>query len=300
MAGSIRRISRVASPSPTDLASVRVEISGGKGRNVSLGTALEALRDRRLSQAERNAIQCLVRAVHLLRTRARMAGIDDAGTGVKLILRDKDATNGGPWATVGSISVGSRNGLSSRSGGRANPNVLISVDAAVHELAHVAQFARMPTTAKPHAAILEGIADTVAMLATGDDTLGEEFFLRDATGRYQGSIRELGRKSTSGPPVGPVVKHYHDAISPAVEEHAAGGVVSAAFADIRARLGRDRAEQLVWAVIRDRSAWTTGGNWRELVLAMRRAAGALWPNDAKAGEALEAALARTGLASAAA
>jgi hypothetical protein len=284
----------------TDLTSVRVELSGGKGHNVSLGTALEALRDRRLSQAERNAIHAIVRAVQLLRTRARMSGIDDAGTGVKLILRDRDATTGGPWATVGSINVGTRNGLSARSGGRANPNVLITVDAAVHELAHVAQFARMPSTVTPHAAILEGIADTVSMLATNDDTLGEEFFLRDATGRYEGSIRELGRKTTSGPPVGPVVKHYHDAISPSVEEHAAGGVVSAAFAEIRTRLGRDRAEQLVWAVIRDRSAWTTGGSWRELVLAMRRAVAAVWPNDSLAVDAVEAALARTGLASAAA
>lgn len=297
MAGSIRRIARVAAPSQTDLASVRVELAGAKGKNVSLGSALEALRDRRLSQAERNAIMALVRAVQLLRTRARMNGIDDAGTGVRLILRDKDATAGGPWATVGSVSVGSRNGLINRSGGRANPNVLLSIDAAVHEMAHVVQFARMPATVTPNAAILEGIADTVAMLATNDDTLGEEFFLRDASGRYQGSIRELGHKTTSGPAVGPVVKHYHDAISPSVEEHAAGGVVSAAFTIIRTQLGRERAEQLVWAVIRDRSAWNSGGTWRELVLAMRRAAAAV---DQTAVNAVEAALRRTGLASAAA
>jgi hypothetical protein len=50
-------------------------------------------------------------------------------------------------------------------------------------------------------------------------------------------------------------------------------------------------------VIRDRSAWTTGGTWRELVLAMRRAAGAV---DQAAVNAVEAALRRTGLASAAA
>jgi hypothetical protein len=242
MAGSIRRISRVAAPSTTDLASVRVEIAGERGRNVALGTALEALRDRRLSAAERNAIHAIVRAVQLLRTRARMSGIDDAGTGVRLILRDKDATARGPWATVGSISVGTRNGLTNVAAGRANPNVLITVDAAVHELTHVAQFARMPSTVTPHAAILEGIADTVAMLATNDDTLGEEFFLRDAQGRYRGSIRDLGAKTTSGPPVGPIVRHYHDAISPSVEEHAAGGVVSAAFAEIRSRIGRERAE----------------------------------------------------------
>jgi hypothetical protein len=294
MAG-IRRISRATPPTTGDLASVRVELAGERGRNVALGTALEALRDPRLTAAERAAIHALVRAVQLLRTRARMAGIDDAGTGVKLILRDKDATSHGPWATTGSISVGTRNGLASRSGGRANPNVLITVDAAVHELTHVAQFARMNENATPNGAILEGVADTVAMLATNDDTLGEEFFLRDANGRYRGAIRELGQHTTSGAPVGPVVKHYHDAISPSTEDHAAGGVVSAAFALVRSSLGRERAEQLVWAVIRDRSAWVTGGSWRELVLAIRRAAATIWPADAAAAHAVEGALQRTGL-----
>lgn len=278
---------------------MRVEIAGTRGARTRLGTALEALRDRRLTAAERAAITALVRAVQLLRERAQMAGIDDAGAAVKLILRDGDATTRGPWATVGSIAVGSRNGLAARVGGRARPDMLITVDAAVHELAHVVQFARMPSNVTPHAAILEGIADTVAMLATGDDTLGEGFFRVDASGRHRGSIRELGAKTTSGPSLGPVVRHYRDAISPSVEEHAAGGVVSTAFADIRSRLGRDRAEQLVWAVIRDTTAWTKGGSWKELVLAIRRAAASTWPGDTAAAAAVEAALLRTGLDAAA-
>lgn len=299
MAVSVRRIARVTPPSATDLARVRVELSGAHGTRTALGTALEALRDRRLTAAERAAIHALVRAVSLLRTRARMAGIDDAGTGVKLILRDADATARGPWATVGSIAVGSRNGMAHRSNGRARADVLLTVDAAVHELAHVAQFARMPGTVTPHAGILEGIADAAAILATGDDTLGEEFFHRDAAGRYRGSIRELGAKSTSGPSLGPVVKHYRDAISPSVEEHAAGGVVSATFASVRSRLGRERAEQLLWAVVRDRDAWKSGGSWKELVLAIRRAAASIFPNDPAATQAVEASLAVTGLDAAA-
>jgi hypothetical protein len=294
-----------ASPAPSplaaaDLARVRVQLAGKGGSLADLGSAADALRDARLTDAERDAIEALVRAVELLRTRGGMVGIDDAQRGVRLVLRDSDAGSRGPWATAGRVSVGAKNALASRAGDRARTDVLLTVDAAVHELTHVVQFAKIPSSATPHAAILEGIADTVAMLATNDDTLGEGYYKRDASGRYRGAIRELGDHVVSGPTLGGVIRRYQDAIAPGAEEHAAGGVVSATFSQVRARLGRERAEQLVWAVIRDTPAWKSGGSWRELALAIRRDAAAIWSTDPAALAAVDAALAATGLDAAAA
>jgi hypothetical protein len=296
-------IHRAAPPRPqptqADLSAVLVELPAAKGKRRSLGTAAQALQSGQLTQVERNAVLVLVEAVRLLRERAAYAGIDDAGSAVRLLLRDQEATDRGPWATVGMVAVGSRNGLASRTGGRANPHVVLTVDAAVHELAHVMQFQRMDRNAKPHSAILEGIADAAAILATDDDTLGEEFFLRDANGRHRGSIRELGAKRTSGPPLGPVVTSYRDVQRGDVQEHAAGGVVSATFRSLRAGIGRERAEQLLWAVIRDQPAWKAGGSWKELVESMRRQAQVLWSADQAALAGVEQALRATGLDAAA-
>jgi hypothetical protein len=294
MTGPVTAAAALTPLTAADYAAVRVQLA-----SKDLGSALDALRDSRLTQAERDAIEAIVRAVQLLRTREGFAGIDDAGHGVRLVLRDKDADTRGPWATNGRVAVGARNALASRAGGRARTDVLLTVDAAVHELTHVLQFARMPGSATPNAAILEGMADSMAMLATDDDTLGEGYYKQDANGRYRGAIRELGAHTVSGPTLGPVYKHYADAIGPKAEEHAAGGVVSATFIAIRGRLGRERAEQLLAAVIRDTEAWRSGGTWRDLALALRRDAAATWPGDAAAIAAVNAALASTGLDAAA-
>lgn len=292
--GPVTRSAALSQPTAADLASVRVQLMV-RGKRQSLGSALEALRDTRLTAAERHAITALVHAVKLLRERAGLNGIDDAGAGVQLLLRDSDASERGPWATVGQVAVGAKNGLATRRGGAARTDVLLTVDAAVHELAHVVQFGRMDTAAKPHPALLEGIADAAAILATGDDTLGEEFFHVDANGRHRGSIRELGARTTSGPALGKVVTNYHDALRPGTGEHTGGGVVSKTFMLVRDRLGRDRAEQLLWAVIRDGQAWSKGGSWKELASALRRQAAAVWAGDAAALAAVDAALAATGL-----
>jgi hypothetical protein len=297
--GPVTRSVAALQPTAADLARVHVTLSAARGRPESLGTALEALRDRRLTAAERQAIMALVHAVMLLRERATLNGVDDAGAGVELLLRDRDASERGPWATVGQVAVGAKNGLATRRGSAARADVLLTVDAAIHELTHVVQFGRMAKTAKPHPALLEGIADAAAILATGDDTLGEEFFHVDANGRHRGSIRELGARTTSGPALGHVITRYQDAIKPGTEEHAGGGVVARAFMEVRARLGRERAEQLLWAVIRDTTAWNKGGSWKDFVLALRRQASTVWAGDAAASSAVEAALTATGLDAAA-
>ncbi|MCW2927200.1 MAG: hypothetical protein JWM86_1168 [Thermoleophilia bacterium] len=279
-----------------DAERVQVAIAGPGGRRTAVGSAAAALRDRRLTAAERAAIRALVRAVELLRERAQLAGIDDAGTGVTLVLRDGDASKRGPWATVGTVSVGTRNALAGRSSVPARADALLTVDAAVHELVHVVQFATMPEGATPHAGILEGIADAAAILATGDDLLGEDFFVRDAAGRPRGAIRDVGSARSGVKTLGHVVTDYAAATRAGVEEHAAGGVVTATFIALRDQVGRERAEQLLWLVIRDRAAWQQGGSWRSLAEAIRRGAAQL--NDPALNAAADVALARTGLAAA--
>lgn len=292
---SVSAVRSGAVPRASDRSLVRVSIALGSGGRVDLGDATAALRDRRLTAAERAAVDALVRAVMLLRVRDGFAGIDDAGTAVRLVLRDREADSGGPWATNGEVNVGARNALVDRDHGRARPGMLLPVDVALHELVHVVQFARMPKGAHPHSAIMEGIADAAAMLATDDDTLGEGYYRVDADGRPRGAVRELGARRASGPPVGGIVTTYEQATRTSTEAHAAGGVVSATFRSLRGRIGRERAEALLWRVVRDPQAWTSGGSWRSLADAIRRAAVAGWPDDPTVASAAAAALHDTGL-----
>jgi len=277
----------------TDAARVRVRLQTADGL-VELGRPDVARRDKRLTRGERQAIDNIVEAIRLLRTRNQLLGIDDAGTGLMLVLRDREATSGGPYAEVGKIAIGATNALVSRSKVRAAVDVLLPLDTAVHELTHVTQFARLPTTVTPNAAILEGMADAVAILATGDDTLGEQFYRVDATGKHRGSIRDLGTHDVHGPSIGAVARTYRQATSPGVEAHEAGGLVPTFIMALRAAIGRDRAERVLWAVIRDTAAWTKGGSWAELAAAFQRAGNV----DAATGAAVSEALRTTGLADA--
>ncbi|MCZ4495937.1 MAG: hypothetical protein JWM25_520 [Thermoleophilia bacterium] len=279
--------------STLDARRIQVVLRGRNGAaDVHLGTAGAARASVRLTMAERAAIDALVRAVQLLRERVGLAGIDDAGTAVKLILRDSDATANGPWATTGSLAVGTRNALAKDAGPRGRAGILLTVDSAIHELVHVVQFGRMATNAKPNGAILEGIADAAALLATNDDTLGEEFFAKGPDGRHQGAIRELGSPRISGMPLGPTIRRYREASAKGAEVHAAGGVVSETFILLRRSLGRDQAEVLLWRVIRDATAWRQGGTWATLASALTRAAAAM---GGTAPAAMVAALRTTGL-----
>jgi len=125
--------------------------------------------------------------------------------------------------------------------------------------------------------------------------LGEGFYRRTAAGRAAGAIREVGPHVIDGTPLGRTLTDLHAATKAGVEEHAAGGVVSTTFDEIWKRLGRARAEALVWAVIRDPQAWARGGGWRELAQSIQRCAAGLWPGDGAAGAAVQAAMGVTNL-----
>jgi len=292
-ATAIARAVPVPTATSIDAARVRVRLHTSHGY-IELGRADAARRDKRLTRGERAAIDNLVEAVRLLRTRNQLLGIDDAGTGVQLLLRNAEATSNGPYAEAGTIAIGAMNALVSRSKVRAAPDVLLPLDTAIHELTHVTQFARLPTNVTPNAGILEGVADAVAMLATGDDTLGEEYYRVDASGKHRGSIRDLGTHDVHGPAIGAVARTYQQATRPGVEAHEAGGLVSSFIVVLRTALGRERAERVLWAVIRDEAAWKSGGSWAALAAAFQRAGHV---DDATAA-AVSAALTQTGLASA--
>ena len=150
MSAVVSRAGAAALPSGVDLGRVHVEIAGASGGRTSLGSAATARRDRRLTKAEREALAALVHAVQLLRQRVQLAGIDDAGTGVTLVLRDREANSGGPWATHGRIAVGARNALADGASATARPGMLLPVDVAIHELVHVVQFSRRASCSKTY------------------------------------------------------------------------------------------------------------------------------------------------------
>lgn len=278
-----------------DLGRVRVALTIGR-RRVELGSAATALRDERLTRGERAAIRSMVRAVQLLRERVGQIGVDDARTAVTLVLRDAEATTGGPWASDTTVAVGRTNGLAGRMGIAPRRGILLPTDVALHELTHVVQFRGMATNAKPHAALLEGMADAVALLATNDTLLGEAYFgaagTRDAR---RGAIRDLDPASrrTHVDVLGPTLRTLGEAQRPGVEEHDAGGVVTTVFVGLRATLGRELAERVLWLLIRDARAWTSGGSWTAFAQGLRRA-GASLP-DARISAAIDAQLRAAGL-----
>ena len=129
--------------------------------------------------------------------------------------------------------------------------------------------------------LLEGIADAVALLATNDSLLGEEYFGgggRSASGRdaARGAIRDLDPAARRTPVevLGPTIRTLKEAKAPGVDVHDAGGVASTIFVDLRAALGRTAAEQLLWTLLRDSGAWRTGGSWTSFAAGLRRAAAA--------------------------
>jgi hypothetical protein len=264
---------------PADFARVRVNLTVGS-HHVALGRADVALRDARLTAGDRAAIVDMVRAVQLLgRTfgGAARAGIDDAQDAVTLTLRDPEATEGGPWTSENGIAVGATNALAGRTAAPARRGVLLPVDVALHELTHLLQFRRMPANAKPSGALLEGLADSVALLVTGDSLLGEGYFANARNDVLRGAVRDLdpdARRNVNIDVVGPTLTTYAQATRRGVDEHDGGGVVSTIFLHLAQQCGRDAAERIVWAVIEDADAWKGGGTWRQFNDALRSAAAA--------------------------
>ena len=226
------------------------------------------------------AVAAFADALATMRNRTAARSAIDALDGVALVLRDEQAGRRGPWATTGAVHVGAVNALAERiAGATAREGVVLTVDAAIHELVHVVQFSRIPEHVRPHAALLEGIADAATLLATGDGTLGEDYWRRDALGRPTGAIRLLGRTAGGAAAgavavIAPTVSTLAAARGHVDAEHTAGGVVTAVFEQLRGALGTGRAERLLWHVITDDAAWSSGGSWDAFAAALRRAASA--------------------------
>jgi hypothetical protein len=257
-----------------------------------LGNASEALRDRRLKRGERHAIRMTVAAVAWLQKRFGTAGVDDAGNGVELVLRSGFADVAGPYAEWGRITVPNGNVINGKSKHKATRGRVLPRDVALHELVHVIQFAQLGRDwEKLHGGIAEGLADTVAMLATRDWRIGESYW----TKQDKAVIRDVGGRRGKQRHGDPVVFDWRKVAKGKVEEHAAGAVVARTFYEIQRKLGWRRAEDLVMGVIKDHGAWLSGGSWKQLAESLPRIARQLWPMDAAAQEVVVAAMRSTHL-----
>lgn len=255
-----------------------MELEQAGGSVVTLGTAEVALRGSKLSPSQKEAVRTMVRAVRYLRERHGLSGVDDAGRAVRLLVGSANADNRGPFAEAGRITVGTRNPVASAAAEDALSRRILPFDVALHELTHVVQFAAMGSNwSRLNPQLAEGMADTVAMLATRDWSIGERYFGRRRGGAYAGTIRSIDpRTRTKGEPVQFDWRAVRDGN---VEEHAAGAVVSRTFYEISTRIGWHRAQELVWTVLRDPVAWENGGSWQQLAASIQRSANLLWPSD---------------------
>jgi hypothetical protein len=282
-------------PAPLDAARVRVVIADAAGRERVVGSGADALQRRDLTAAERAAVRATIDAVALLRTRFGRAGFDDAGHAVTLVLRSSDADQRGPYAMDGVITAGSRNPMA-EGGMRGRGDRILPLDVAIHELMHVVQFAELGSDgARLHPALAEGVADAMAMLVTRDWSIGEGYFRRPGEVARE-TIRQVGPAADGVAKLGePVVTDYRQVRAGRVEEHAAGAVISRTFHELQRRVGWQRAEDLLWAVVTDRSAWKGGGSWRQITQSMLRQSARLWGSDAALQAAVGAAMRATNL-----
>jgi Zn-dependent metalloprotease len=268
---------------------VIVQFEQQNGKVITIGADYDAIRDPRLNAGEHQAVENAVRALRYLHERFGYAGYDDAGSAVHLLLGYTDADTRGPYATEGQITAGSRNPVASPGDTSAVARVVLPYDVVLHELTHVVQFAGLGTSWQQlNSQLTEGMADAMSMIATHDWSIGEDYFHRGVGGRLRETIRDIDpRAHVQGEPL---VVDWRKVRDGNVEDHAAGAVVSRTFYEIVQRLGWTRAQDLLWAVLRDQQTWTNGGTWPQFASGLVRAADTMWPQDAAAQTAVLAAM----------
>ncbi len=297
--GRIRRVAvgsgHAGMPARIDAERVRVQVCESSGHRRTIGSGWDALHDRRLSVSERAAVRAAVQAVALLRHRFGRQGFDDAGKAVTLVLRSPDADDRGPFAEAGTITAGSHNPLvGSGMGGRGDR--VLPLDVAIHELVHVVQFSEIAENGSElHPALAEGFADALSMLLTRDWSIGEGYFRRPGEIAKE-TIRQVGPSADGVSKRGePIVTDYRKVARGDVEEHAAGAVIAQTFHELQERIGWSRAEDLIWAILNDPSAWRGGGSWQQVAESMVASAQRLWPRNAAVQAAVGAAMQSTHL-----
>lgn len=286
---------RTSMPARIDAERVRVLLCEASGRRRDIGSGWDAIRDRRLTIAERAAVRAAVNAVALLRHRFGRQGYDDAGQAVTLVLRSHDADERGPFAEEGSITAGGHNPLVG-SGMSGRGDRVLPLDVAIHELVHVVQFSQTSASGgELHPALAEGFADALSMLLTRDWSIGEGYFRRPGEIAHE-TIRQVGPSADGVPKRGEaIVTDYRQVAQGGVEEHAAGAVIARTFNELQRRIGWSRAEDLIWAIVNDPDAWKNGGTWKQIAASMVASAQRLWPRDASMHAAVGAAMRSTHL-----
>lgn len=285
-------------PSANDRRHVRVQMNTPAGKK-DLGTATAALRDPRLHAPERQAIANAVQAVAYFRQRYGRDGIDDAGKGFTLLLRDASGT--APFAAPGLMVVPAANPIAAKV-----PNAstrVLPLDVAMHEYGHLVQWEEsfLGDVGWPmlsfDSGVAEGLADTAAMLATRDWRAGE------------GYLKPSGPKTVVRDAAHPRAAHTYQKLvtnyrtvagSAYVEGHKSGGVVSRTFYELQQRIGWREAERLYYAVQSDDQVWREFVGWDRLASALNDKAALLWRNQPAKLRAFKAAMQATHLDEAAA
>jgi len=280
-----------------DRRAVAVELAQPGGQPLQLGTADTALRDPRITASERAAIRNVTRTTAYFRSRFGRSGVDEAGRGIRLILRDRSGRE--PYATRHTIVVGAnpmRNLVPNTTG------QVLPLDVAVHEYTHAIQWTKsqLGGVGWPllsfDGGVAEGMADAVGMIATRDWSIGEQYL--KPGGRYR-SVRDAARPS-SATTFQKYVTRYDAPKHSEAGSHRAGGVAARTFFEVQQLAGWHATERLAYAVTNDGPLWETYVDWPRLARGITAASERLWPAGSPERVAVATALTRTGLDQAAA
>lgn len=279
------RAGTTTTPTP-DQQRVQVHLRDGE-REFDIGTADVAVQHPQLKPLERAAIRNLVSAVAFYRTNLGRNGIDDAGLGVTFVLR---APYGPAVSPPMVMAVTTENPMSDVPSSR--KGVLLPPDIAAFEYAQLVQLAESRERGFD-SAVLVGLSDVGAALATRDWRIGENYF--DRNGRVR-ALRDIANPR-SRYALDPLTTDYRRVADS--KPHLASGVASRTFYEVQQRLGWRRTEQLYAAVVKDQSLWQHGADFPALARSIDRQAQRLWPESAHARESVSRALRATHLSEAA-
>ena len=295
---------------PVPLDTIRVSIREDDGTTDSVGLARDALADPRLTAADRSAVRNLAEALDYVRHRYNYDDLDDATTGVTLVLHALR----GPAAGAGAISVTATNPYLQLPGADARPGAILPDDAARHELIHIMQ-ARV--TGQPIGGsseqrgmgvnasgkiqalgVAEGLADAFSLLQAQSWQTGAGF-RRQHAGEAPQVVRDYDHPDSPN-----ALLHVRSrwdaqgARDASVDPHLQGGVVVAFARGVQQQVGWQRAQNVMWSILNDdQFAYGTQG-WTEFAEAADRQATRYDGVDSDVADAVRASLDATNLTAA--
>lgn len=245
------------------------------------------------------------------------AGIDNAGSGVDIVINDHstDASgaelfhgNGGYYTTAdanGNLSEAIRwgDGISYQHQGGGvvdQTSMLHAEDLTIHEMTHGIikhETGSLGGTADEAGSVNEGFADVIAASATRDWKLGESMYASDSDYRYMRNLAQPDDRSAVHTLWTNMDQYRSAAANGTVEEHYASGIISTVAARMQADIGGDAGfqavEQLYYHTITDHRMGDM--SFAQVASGLRTTASSLWGIDDNRTAALERELQAAGL-----